>query len=76
MKEGWRLEALTYIPVERTEWRAIPRSQRPSVVSTLGGAWLWRQMSLGRLHTLKSGTRVENSTDFITEACPEIKSIN
>ena len=76
LKEGWRLEALTYIPRKRTEWRAIPRSQRLHLALSEVRAWLWRQMSLGRLHTLKSGTRVENSTDFITEGVAEIRSIN
>ena len=33
-----------YIPWKRTEWRAIPRSQRPTVCCLLGGAWLWNQV--------------------------------
>ena len=75
MKEVWRVEAPSYIPWKRTEWRAIPRSQRLHRLLSAVGAWLWRQVSLGRLHTLKSGTRVENSTNFTTEGVSEIRSI-
>ena len=69
------MEAPLYIPVERTEWRAIPRSRLLHHLLSEGRAWLWRQVSLGRLHTLKSGTRVENSTYFTTEGVSEIRSI-
>ena len=76
MKEVWRVEAPLYIPWKRTEWRALPRSRLLHRLLSAGRAWLWRQVSLGRLHTLKSGTRVENSTNFTTEGVSEISSIN